>query len=68
MSSAGGSVLPSGDQPPPLSTKKFACFAPSERSGSAKWYAPRIMPTAWEPSYCWAKCGLRYPVPSVALT
>jgi hypothetical protein len=44
MSSTGGRV-PSADQAPPLRTKYAACALPDDLSGSAKWYAPRRMPT-----------------------
>lgn len=57
MSSAPGRVLPSGDQPPPWSAKYRAWEPPLEWSGSAKWYAPWIMPEAYEPLYCCAKYG-----------
>lgn len=66
-SSAGGSVLPSLDQPPPWLTKYVACAAPVDVFGVAKWYAPRMMPALYEPLYCYAKYGFLYVVLSVAL-
>ena len=59
MSSAGGSVQPSAVQLPPLRTKYAACDLPDDLSGSAKWYAPRMMPALRAPLYCWPKYGLR---------
>src|SRR5207244_1781601 len=67
MSSAPGSVWLSADQAPPWPTNQSACAAPLERSGRAKWYAPRTSPTPYAPPYCCEKYGLTYVVPSVAL-
>jgi hypothetical protein len=50
MSSAAGSVRPSADHAPPLLARKFACTAPVDRSGRAKWYAARMTPALYAPT------------------
>src|ERR1044071_5143021 len=71
MSSSGGRVRPSGDQPPPFATNQRASAAasPGAALGLAKWYAPRNMPTLAEPLYCWANwLRLNPSVPAVPST